>query len=166
MPFSTISGIFSRYTKACDACRLIPPRDAIGSSRYCFIECCITDSSLEFSGYAEPRRNMEHLLQIWDKSEARYGSQGTPWLRMQFSGSCDRCVLVGRHTHMPASHYPLQRAGVDVVHPDFPILSRYRDEVPIHAHVFDALAPSATNSSFESASLRIKHIYRKACSRC
>src|SRR6266567_6131824 len=89
----------------------------------------------------------------------RYGSQGTPWLRMQFSGSCDRCVLVGRHTHMPASHYPLQRAGVDVVHPDFPILSRYRDEVPIHAHVFDALAPSATNSSFESASLRIKHMH-------
>ncbi len=82
---------------------------------------------------------MEHLLQIWDKSEAGYGSQGTPWLRMQFSGSCDRCVRVVRHTHIPASQYPLQRAGVDVEHPDFSISTRYRDKVSIHAHVFYAL---------------------------
>ena len=83
-------------------------------------------------------------------------SQDTLWLRMQFSGSFDRCVLVVHHTDMPASQYPLQRAGVDVEHPDFSISTRYRDEVPIHAHVFYALVITATNYSFRSAGLHIR----------
>src|SRR5712691_4794436 len=59
---------------------------------------------------------------------------------------------------MPASQYPLQRAGVDVEHPDFSISTRYRDEVPIHAHVFYALVITATNYSFRSAGLHIIHM--------
>ena len=77
---------------------------------------------------------------------------------MQFSGSVDWCILVVHHTDMPTSQYPLQRAGVDVEHPDFPISTRYRDEVPIHAHVFYAFVITATNNSFRSASLHIVHM--------
>ena len=33
---------------------------------------------------------------------------------MKFSGPFDWCILVVHHTDMPASQYPLQRAGVDV----------------------------------------------------
>ena len=67
-------------------------------------------------------------------------------------------MLVVHHTDMPASQYPLQRAGVDVEHPDFSISTRYRDEVPIHAHVFYALVITATNYSFRSAGLHIIHM--------